>query len=103
MALYFAVLFPVLLISIMGFVFWLIMLIDVAQRKFKDGFEKVVWVLIIVFTSLIGALIYYFAVQIRDESKSMKWFWWTLFGLFVLFIFLVFFTFAVGSGTVVAH
>jgi hypothetical protein len=44
-------------------VFWIMMLIDSIQRKYKDSNDKVVWVLVIIFTGLIGALIYYFVVK----------------------------------------
>ncbi|VVB82296.1 Uncharacterised protein [uncultured archaeon] len=53
----------VLVISILVFVFWILMLVDVIKRKFKDDVEKIVWVLVIIFTYLIGALIYYFIVK----------------------------------------
>lgn len=39
--------------------FWLWMLIDCATREPSEGNDKIVWILIIVFTTWIGALIYY--------------------------------------------
>lgn len=45
--------------------FWIWMLVDCAQRTFppQDQNTKVLWILIIVFTHWIGALIYYFVVK----------------------------------------
>ena len=41
-----------------GTVFWVWMLIDCASKESNDGNDKLVWVLIIIFTHWIGALIY---------------------------------------------
>lgn len=56
------------LIGIGCFVFWVLMLIDAIQRKFKDPNEKIIWVLVIVFTHIIGALIYYFLVKKKNKK-----------------------------------
>lgn len=42
------------------FVFWLAMLVDCATNE-KDNSERLLWVLIIIFTNWIGALIYLLA------------------------------------------
>ena len=78
--------FPLILIAILSFVFWIIMLIDAATRKFKGESDKVVWVLVIVLVGIVGALIYYFVVYMKDRQKSIRWFWWTLLGLVILFL-----------------
>lgn len=44
------------------FILWVLMLIDVLQKKFKGENEKILWVLVLVFASWIGALIYYFMI-----------------------------------------
>ncbi|MBE0522184.1 MAG: PLDc N-terminal domain-containing protein [Candidatus Methanoperedenaceae archaeon] len=59
---------PVFLFAI---VFWLWMLTDCLKRqddKFAVGGNnaKLIWVLVIVFTGIIGALVYYFMIKIRD-------------------------------------
>lgn len=59
---------PVFLFAI---VFWLWMLTDCLKRqddKFAVGGNnaKLIWVLVIVFTGIIGALVYYFMIEIRD-------------------------------------
>ena len=71
-----------LLIGLLFFVFWVIMLVDCATRKFKESSEKIVWIIVIIFTGIIGALIYYFVVYMK--YKSLKWFWITLLILVVL-------------------
>ena len=66
----FLVILIILGIAIFSFVFWLKMLIDATKRNFKnEENEKIVWILIIIFTGLIGALIYYFVVMRRNEKK----------------------------------
>ncbi len=61
---------PFVILGILGFVFWLWMLIDCLKRpddKFAIGgnYAKLIWVLVIVFVGFIGALIYYFLVKRR--------------------------------------
>ena len=51
-------------IAIAAFVLWIIMLVDAAQRtNWENENDKTVWILIIVLTGGIGALIYYFMVR----------------------------------------
>lgn len=73
-----------MLISILIFIFYLIVLIDAITRKFKEDVEKIVWVLVILLTNFIGALIYYFIVY--RKYKSLKWLWITLLVIFVILI-----------------
>ena len=47
-------------IPIALFIFWIVQLVDCVKReKFKHG-SKLIWVLIIIFLSWLGAFIYYF-------------------------------------------
>jgi len=55
--------FLVISLGIFLFAFWIWMIVDCATRKFKNDTDKVVWILVILFASLIGAIIYYFAVK----------------------------------------
>ncbi len=50
-------------LAIFLFIFWILMLVDCATRKFKNETDKVIWILIIVFLHLLGAVIYYFIVK----------------------------------------
>ncbi len=45
-------------IGLAGTVFWVWMLIECATKETDQGNTKLVWILIIVFTHLIGAFIY---------------------------------------------
>ena len=47
-------------LGVLGTVFWIWMLVECATREPNTGTEKIVWVLIIIFTHWIGAAIYYF-------------------------------------------
>ncbi|MBD3155280.1 MAG: hypothetical protein GF368_01340 [Candidatus Aenigmarchaeota archaeon] len=49
-----------LLLVILSFVFWLWMLIDCLQRRFRD---KLVWVLVLILLGPLGALLYLFLVK----------------------------------------
>jgi uncharacterized BrkB/YihY/UPF0761 family membrane protein len=56
-------------LSIFVFVFWILMLIDCLKRRYKESSDKIVWVLVIIFAGIIGALIYYFIVKAKDKKK----------------------------------
>ena len=48
------------LIIILGMAFWVWMIVDCAMRKFKEDSQKIVWILLIIFLNVIGAIIYYY-------------------------------------------
>lgn len=52
--------FFVVLIVIGGTIFWLAMIIECATKEADTGNSKIVWIIILVFTHFIGALLYYF-------------------------------------------
>ena len=55
-----------LLASLLAFVAWIWMIIDCAKRnKFRSG-DRVVWILLLVLTGIIGMVLYYFMVM-REE------------------------------------
>ena len=41
-------------------VFWVFMIVECATKEPAEGNDKLIWILIIVFTHWVGALIYYF-------------------------------------------
>jgi hypothetical protein len=45
-------------IGIAGTILWIWMIVDCATNEPPEGNEKIVWILIIIFTHWIGALIY---------------------------------------------
>ena len=51
---------PIALIGLLLSVLWVWMLIDVLTNEPSEGNDKVIWVLVIILTGGIGALIYYF-------------------------------------------
>ncbi len=52
---------PVLAIAFCALAFWIWMLVDCIKHESSEGNDKIVWVIIIVATKLIGAIVYYFA------------------------------------------
>ncbi|MEK6698482.1 MAG: PLD nuclease N-terminal domain-containing protein [Nitrospirota bacterium] len=49
----------ILLVLLSGFVLWLIALVDILRNEFT-GYNKIVWLLAVVFVPLIGAIVYLF-------------------------------------------
>jgi hypothetical protein len=58
-ALFFLFFIMSLLTALAAAAFWIWMLIDCATKESSEGNDKVIWVLIIIFTNWIGALIYF--------------------------------------------
>ena len=56
-------------IPILVSVFWVWMIVDCAARNFKNKGDKVVWILIIILTHVVGAFIYYLVIK-RKEKKA---------------------------------
>ena len=50
-----------ILLGLASFVFWIVEIVDVARREFKDSNTKLLWLLVVVLAHGLGALIYYFA------------------------------------------
>jgi hypothetical protein len=46
---------------LLGTIFWIWMLVDCAIKEKGTSNDKLVWILIILFTHLLGAILYYFA------------------------------------------
>lgn len=46
-------------VGIIGTVFWVWMLLDCAMKEPSEGNDKLIWVIIILFTHLLGALLYF--------------------------------------------
>ncbi len=54
-------------LALVGTVFWIIELVDVARREFPDPNTKIIWILVVVLSHGIGALIYFFV------GRSQGW------------------------------
>lgn len=55
--------------------FWIWMLVDCASKEPDQGNTKVVWILVIVLTGWVGALIYYFVrrpERIRENQRNAQ-------------------------------
>jgi hypothetical protein len=48
-------------LTVLSMVFWIWMLIHAIQNKGLTDTEKIIWVLVMVFLHVLGALIYFFA------------------------------------------
>ncbi len=55
-------------IAIAAFVFWIWMLIHAITNKGLRDIEKLIWVVVILFTHVIGALIYFFIGRPKGDS-----------------------------------
>jgi uncharacterized RDD family membrane protein YckC len=49
-----------LVLAILASIFWIWMLVDCATNRSLEGAQKIVWILVILFLHLLGALIYFF-------------------------------------------
>lgn len=61
------ILLIVVVIVLLTSIFWVMMLVDCAKRDFDD---KLIWILIIIFTHFLGATLYYFIVKKGEEKTS---------------------------------
>jgi Phospholipase_D-nuclease N-terminal len=62
----------VAIVGIGGTGFWIFMLIDCATKEAETGNTKVVWIIILIFTHVIGAALYYFVrrpARIRELGR----------------------------------
>jgi hypothetical protein len=66
---YILVLITVFVVGILGTVFWIWMLVDCATKERGEGNDKLIWVLIILFTHIIGAALYYFVRRPKRKAE----------------------------------
>ena len=65
----FLIFIPLALVGLALTVFWIWMLVDCATKEPSAGNEKIVWILVIIFTHWLGALIY-FLVRRPQRKKE---------------------------------
>ena len=53
----------IVILLVLGLIFWIAMIIDCVKRNFKKDSEKIVWILVLIFLGVLGAIIYYFVVK----------------------------------------
>ena len=54
------------LVALAAFAFWLWMLIDVITKCPSEENKKVIWILVVIFTGIIGAIVYYFVQRPKN-------------------------------------
>ncbi|QQS61338.1 MAG: PLDc_N domain-containing protein [Candidatus Moraniibacteriota bacterium] len=56
--------------GIFSLIFWILMIVHIAKHNIQD---KAMWMILVVFTGFIGALVYYFAVKrtYKESSSSV--------------------------------
>lgn len=69
------IMFPTLLfsiIAIVGFIFWIIMIVDCLKREFDIPTEKVTWILVLLLLNIIGAVFYWFIGRKENQKITLK-------------------------------
>ncbi len=56
-------------VPIMAVIVWIVMLVDCLQRKFRDKDDKIIWVVVLVFLNIVGAVIYYFLIKRKYRHR----------------------------------
>ena len=58
----------IFLFGLLSFVIWLWLLIDCLKRENYDGpNDKILWAIVIIFTHIIGAILYYFVIKTKKD------------------------------------
>ena len=60
------------IIAILVLIFWIWMIVDCAKRDFKNGTEKIIWIVVVVLAGWLGALIYFLVVRYNNPKGIMK-------------------------------
>lgn len=60
------------LLALCAGIFWLWMLVDCATKEAEVGNTKIVWIIIIVFTNLIGAFLYFFVRRPQRNAELLQ-------------------------------
>jgi phospholipase D-like protein len=63
-------LFPIFVIGLLTTIFWIWMLIHALTNKGLRDMEKLIWVVVLVFTHFLGALIYFFVGRPKCEPAT---------------------------------
>ena len=58
-----AFMFAGMLVGVVLIIFWILMLIDCAKRNFRASWEKIIWIVVIIFVNWIGALAYFIVIR----------------------------------------
>ncbi|MEO7714883.1 MAG: PLD nuclease N-terminal domain-containing protein [Capsulimonas sp.] len=58
------------LLALATTIFQIVEIVDVVRRDFNDDNMKIVWLLVIIFTHFIGALVYYFVGKSQGTLRA---------------------------------
>ncbi|MDO8682354.1 MAG: PLDc N-terminal domain-containing protein [Armatimonadota bacterium] len=58
------------IVAALPLAFWIWMIVDCATKEPSEGNEKLIWILIILLTGPIGAIIYFFARRSKRIAKA---------------------------------
>ena len=58
----------IVIIFVLLAVFWLWMLIECLQNNFKKDMDKLIWVIILLVTNVIGAILYFFMIKYKPKN-----------------------------------
>lgn len=61
-----------IILYILVIAFWVWMIIDCAKRKFRRGWEKIIWLLVVIFGQSLGALIYLIVIFFMNKKGLAK-------------------------------
>ncbi len=62
--------FILLAVIIFLVIAWIWMIVDCLTRNFKQGSERIAWLLVLIFLNIIGLILYYFIVFRKGKSSS---------------------------------
>ncbi len=60
------------IVGILAFIFWIWMIIDCAKRSFGNSVEKIIWLIVIVLGSWVGALVYFIVIKSINPRGLFK-------------------------------
>lgn len=61
-----------MIVGILLLIFWIWMIVDVVQRKFKNQTEKVLWIVGVILLNWVGALVYYIVIRALNPIGLAK-------------------------------
>ena len=59
----------IMFVSLLGMIFWILMLVHAATKPIEN---KALWVVIIAITGVLGAIVYYFAVKREFDDTLLR-------------------------------
>ncbi len=62
-------LLPLMGLALLTFIFWVWMLVDCVTKEASTGNDKLVWVLLLIFTHLLGAVLYFLVRRPRRKAE----------------------------------